>query len=189
MENAFRLKTTVAGHEFDAEGPVDVVNAAFQAFIQAVTTIPREAPPAPPAQQQPPSTPPNGEQRDTEATQQPRPIDAAQTDAGLTRIMRVDGRVVSLTARPRTVEDAALLLLYGQRALRENDSVTGAELIDGLTTTGGLAIGRVDRVMEKAARDGDAIVIGERRGKRYRLTNAGLTKARTVAADLIAIVA
>lgn len=61
--------------------------------------------------------------------------------------------------------------------------------MSGLQATGGTSIGRVDRVLEKLGRDGDAIVIGERRAKRYRLTNTGLAKARQLAANLIAIVA
>ncbi len=82
-----------------------------------------------------------------------------------------------------------MLILYAQKTLRENDSITGGEIIEGLTATGGLAVMRVDRLLEKAGRDGDVIVIGERRAKRYRLTNTGLNKARGLAAEMIAIVA
>jgi len=39
---------------------------------------------------------------------------------------------VSLTARPATIEDAALLVLLGQRVSRGNDAVTGGEIIGGL---------------------------------------------------------
>ena len=35
---------------------------------------------------------------------------------------------------------------------------------------------------------GDLIITGERRGKRYRLTNSGIAKARQIAQDLIALV-
>jgi hypothetical protein len=82
-----------------------------------------------------------------------------------------------------------LLLLYGQKVLRDNDAVTGGEVIEGLTATGGMSIGRTDRVLEKMGRDRDVIVIGERRGKRYRLTNTGISRARQIASSLIAIVA
>jgi hypothetical protein len=185
----FRLKTTVSGHEFDAEGPVEVVSAAFQAFMQAVAVMPTAVTtPRPVAQ--PAEQPTSDDSRsDTVQPTQSRQQDSTTVDAGLAKIMRTEGRVISLTVRPRNVDEAALLLLYGQRAIRENDSVTGSELISGLTTTGGIGVGRVDRTMEKLARDNDAIVIGERRAKRYRLTNAGLAKARALAADLIATVA
>jgi hypothetical protein len=42
---------------------------------------------------------------------------------------RTEDRVVSLTARPATIEDAALLILLGQRVSRGNDAVTGGEII------------------------------------------------------------
>jgi len=103
--------------------------------------------------------------------------------------MKVDERIVSLTVRPKNPDDAALLLLYGQKMLRENDSVTGAEVMGGITATGGLSIGRVDRLLENLARGGDVIVVGEHRSKRYRLTNAGLNKVRQVAGELVATVA
>ena len=36
-------------------------------------------------------------------------------------------RVVSLAGRSETIEDAALVILLGQRTLRSNDSVIGAK--------------------------------------------------------------
>ncbi len=61
----------------------------------------------------------------------------------LAKIMRVDNRVVSLTIRARdAADDAVLLLLYGQKTVsRENDSVTGGEVMEGFTATGGTSIG------------------------------------------------
>jgi hypothetical protein len=181
MENNYRLKVKVGDHEFDAEGPADIVQAQFAAFKEMllVPTITTPTPAVPPA-------------RDDGADgggPSVRAIDNIATDSAVGKIMKTAGRVVSLTVRPKSVEDAALLLLYGQKIIRDNDSVTGGDVIEGLTTTGGLAVVRVDRLLEKMARDGDAIVIGERRAKRYRLTNAGMTKARGLAADLIATVA
>jgi hypothetical protein len=40
-------------------------------------------------------------------------------------------------------------------------------------------------MLEKYAKDGDLLTFGERRGKKYRLTNTGLAKARAIAANLI----
>jgi hypothetical protein len=115
--------------------------------------------------------------------------DTTSVDSSLGKIMKVDNRIVSLTARPTTVGDAVLLVLYGQKILRENDSVTGGEVMDALVTTGGYMLPRVDRLLEKLAADGEVIVIGERRSKRYRLTNSGVTAAREIAKDLLALVA
>jgi DNA-binding transcriptional regulator PaaX len=61
--------------------------------------------------------------------------------------------------------------------------------MEGLTATGGLSVLRVDRLLERIGNAGDVVVIGVHRSKRYRLTNAGLAKARQIAADLLATVA
>jgi hypothetical protein len=177
--DSYRLKIKLGEYEFDAEGPHDVVQAQFQAFQEMVASIPRvpTKSPEPPRDETPP--PEGGSVR----------LDAGGIDAALSNIMKVENRIVSLTAPPRAVEDAVLLLLYGQRMMRNNESVTGAEIVDGLTATGGLDIGRSDRLLERIARNGDVIMIGERRGKKYRLTNAGTNKARQIAANLIALVA
>jgi hypothetical protein len=44
---------------------------------------------------------------------------------------KLEDRVISLTARPETIEDALMLILLGQRTFRGNDSVTGSEIIEG----------------------------------------------------------
>jgi len=180
MDENYKLKIKLGADEFEAEGPVDTVQAQFKAFADLIAA--RQQFSLAQAQNESPRD-------ELPATMAAQRSDMAPADESLNKIMKLEGRVVSLTARPKSADDAVLLVLYGQKALRENDSVTGSEVIDGITTTGGLQVARVDRLLEKIARDGDAIVIGERRAKRYRLTNSGLTKARQLAADLIAIVA
>jgi hypothetical protein len=178
MEN-YRLKIKLGDYEFDAEGPHDVVQAQFQAFQEMVASVPRT-----------PVKEPAPRRDDTPAPDSSLvTADLGTIDAALSRIMKVENRIVSLTAPPKAVEDAVLLLLYGQRMMRNNEAVTGSEIVDGLTATGGLDIGRSDRLLERVARNGDVIMIGERRGKKYRLTNAGSNKARQIAATLIAMVA
>ncbi len=179
MDETTKLKLKIGMHEFEAEGDPATVKASFEAFrelVNAANATPQIAVPAPLMAM---------------AANPPVLVSEAAnaSDAMLDKIMRVDARVVSLTVRPKKADDAVLLVLYGQKRLRENDSVTGSEIIDGITATGGLQISRVDRLLDKAGREGDVIVIGERRGRRYRLTNAGVAKARALAADLIAIVA
>lgn len=180
MDGHHRIKIKIGQHEFEAEGPSDVVSEQFKIFNELVASFP--------------STPAAQPQNDTHkldepATIQPGRPDLPSIDAALGKIMKLDNRIVSLTVRAETVEDAVLLLLYGQKMMRESDSVTGGEVLDGLKATGGTSVSRVDRVLEKMGRDGDVIVIGERRGKRYRLTNAGLTRGRQIATSLLATVA
>jgi hypothetical protein len=177
-----RLKLKLGVHEFEAEGPPDLVMSQLQAFKELIAAMP----PTPAAVISPPgaslaltgSTP-------AVLIEQGSPDTPPET---LGRIMKVEDRVVSLTARARSTDDAVLLLLYGQKVIRANDSVTGAEVISGLTATG-IKIDRVDRLLEKAGEIGDVIVVGSGRGKRYRLTNSGFAKTRAIANELLATVA
>jgi hypothetical protein len=181
MDTVTRLKTKIGDHEFEAEGSADDVRQQFQAWQELVKMVASTMPvvvhqPAPndrtalPAESK--ASPPN-ENVDTE----------------LIKIMRVDGRYISLTAKPPGIHDAVLVMLYGQKALRNNDSVTGAELLAGLATSGGFGAPRLDRILDKLATDGDVLSFGERRGKKYRLTNTGIAKARALAASLLLQVA
>lgn len=195
MDQVTKLKLKIGVHEFEAEGDPATVAASFEAF-QSMVAAANSGPAAPSQSATVSALPAHLSTFGGMASVFPQPplivqdpAATASTDALLDKIMRIEGRTISLTVRPKNADDAVLLLLYGQKRMRENDSVTGAEVIDGITATGGLQVSRVDRLLEKAGRDGDVIVIGERRGKRYRLTNTGLNKARTIAAELIAIVA
>jgi hypothetical protein len=180
MESSNRLKIKIGPHEFEAEGNSEAVQEQFRIFTEmiasiSITTVPQTQ-----------NTPQGG---GLTPQAQPQRGDMPSLDSALDKITKIEDRTVSLTVRPKTVDDAVLVLLYSQKTLRENDAVTGAEIMNGITATGGMSVARVDKLLEKLGRDGDVIVIGERRSKRYRLTNAGLAKARQVATDLLAIVA
>jgi hypothetical protein len=165
-----RIKTKIADHEFDAEGPVDTVQAQFEAFLKAVCVIPS---------QKPESLKPlvaEVEQKHDDTNGMPHlPIQ---------RIMHLSGRVVSLTAIPKSATDAALLIMLGQRDLRANVTVTGQEIGDGLAQSG-REVPRVDRIMDQALKDQHVLKTGVKRGTRYRLTNIGLSRALTIARELI----
>lgn len=191
MPDTYRLKIKIGNHEFEAEGDPQVVHEQFQIFKELVGNAPPDiqsptanspfrpslhpslmpaTDPMPPLPMTPPETP-------------------AVTEIPLEKIMRQEDRVVSLTVRAANAEDAILLLLLGQKMLRGNDAVKGNEVMSGISSTGGLSIQRSDRLLEKLARDGDVIIFGEHRAKRYRLTNTGLNRARSIAADIAAKVA
>lgn len=166
--DAYKLKIKIGEHEFEAEGPTEVVQAQFEAFRELVS-----ATPARPASSQ--STP---------VITTP----VTNDELKLERVMRHEGRVVSLTARGASVEDEIMLVLLGQKLLRDNDSVTGGEIIDGLRLTG-RTMNRVDYQLDKMTDAGEVITIGTGRARRYRLTNQGLTKGRDLARSIIATVA
>lgn len=180
MENTYRLKIKIGEHEFEAEGAPDIVQKQFQAFKELIVSLPAKDPepfPKPPlaASGAVPlsnlgtNMPPNGHD--------------------LAKIMKVTDRIISLTVQASSLEDAAMLILYGQKEMRGNELCTGGDVMSGLTATGGFAVSRIDKTLAKLGRDGDVIVIGEHRSKRYRLTNSGLTKVRQIASDLLATVA
>jgi hypothetical protein len=81
-----------------------------------------------------------------------------------------------------------MLVLLGQKVLRSNDSVTGAEIADGLRQTG-RTINRIDYQLDKMTQVGDVITIGMHRARRYRLSNQGFAKAQELAMALVEKVA
>ncbi len=166
-----RIKVKIGDNEFEAEGPVETVVAQFDAFKSILSST---------GIQKKPSNngvPVDPVEKQAEIKEPPHvPIE---------KILHVAGRVVSLTALPASTLDAALLLLLGHKDMRNNVSVTGQEIGDGLAQSG-RPVPRVDRIMERAIADAHVLKTGIKRGSRYRLTNQGLLKALAIANDLIA---
>jgi hypothetical protein len=169
MENAYRLKMKIGDHEFEAEGPVDVVQAQFAAFKEMIANAHNQKLTEPPSE-------PKEESGTNELPHLP-----------LEKIMKTEGRVVSLTARSETVDEAVLLILLGQKEFRSNQEVTGSEIQDGLKQSGYI-LPRIDRIMDKHSTDGSVITMGIHRGRRYRLSNQGLAKSLNIAKEVIATV-
>lgn len=101
------------------------------------------------------------------------------------RTFRAEGRVISLTVPPSSETDAVLLILYGQKHYRNNENPTGSEIMDGMEQSGYRAT-RIDRILASLSREGAIIITGSHRGKRYRLTNQGFTKAEGIVRDALA---
>ena len=168
--STLRIKIKIGDNEFDAEGPVGVVQAQLKAFRDVVSTIPRTVPPQPPKNEQ------HGVNNKDDIGRIPHiPIE---------KILHLSGRIVSLTALPKSAADAALLIMLGHKDLRNNVAVTGQEIGDGLDQSG-RPVPRVDRVMDKALEEALVLKTGIKRGTRYRLTNQGLSKALNIAKELI----
>lgn len=180
MDAAYRMKIKVGPHEFEAEGSPDVVQEQFRMFKEMVTNAPNVQEPL--AQKVLPSATSSSTIKIEPRTE--------NVENDLHKIMDYDAdqRVVSLTVRPKSADDAVLLVLLGQRILLEKEAVTGGSIMEGITATGGLQVTRVDRLLEKLGREGDVIVLGEHRSKTYRLTNAGMNRARQIATDLLSMV-
>ena len=180
--DVFKLKMRLGDHEFEAEGPTEVVQAQFAAFRELVEAATKTTPAPPPASTDmshligiPPSELPSIKS------------ESLKGELMLDKIMRHEGRIVSLTARGASLEDEILLVLLGQRKLRTNDSVTGGEILDGLRLTG-RTVNRIDYQIDKMTDAGDVITVGTNRARRYRLTNQGFAKAQELAMDLVSTV-
>lgn len=156
-----KLKLKIGEHEFEAEGPPDIVQAQFEAFRQLVSAAPSKPSTTPPA-------PPSG---------------VGNEDVALDKIMQHDSRIVSLTIGGESLQDEVLLLLLGQMRFRQNESVTGGEILEGLRQQRG-TVGRIDYRLAQMADAGMIRSFGTRRARRYRLTNQGLTRAQELAATL-----
>lgn len=168
-----KLKIKVGDHEFEAEGPPDVVQKQFDAFKELVLSTPASRKIA---------QPPGEEGEPIEVTKK------VPASLQLEKIMRVEGRVVSLTARAPSIGDAILLVILGQKHFRDNDGITGSEILDGLRQSG-QAADRIDRTLKKMASDGHIIKLGAHRASRYRMTNQGIVKAQEIARNVISLVA
>lgn len=98
--------------------------------------------------------------------------------------------IVTLTAKPTGSEqeiDGLLLILFGQKEMRGADLVSADELLNGMKQSG-FSIDRTDRLAGRAYDLGLIQRTGVRRGTRYRLTNPGTDRARSVAGQLVAMI-
>lgn len=167
----YRLKVKIGDHEFDAEGPAETVKAQFEAFKELISALPTNRI--------------ESTMGTTLALESTTPEIQTATAPNVDRIFRAEGRVISLTAPPTSETDAVMLVLYGQRYYRKNESPTGSEILDGLEQSG-YRTPRIDRILRGLSDEGAVIITGSHRGKRYRLTNQGVTRAEGIARDTLA---
>lgn len=166
-----KIRLKVGSHEFEAEGPPELVQAQFEAFRELISKAPEKQEDKPPAVIVEPK--------------QEEQVRVPMAHIPLERIMRANGRIVSLTALPSSTEDAALLIMLGHKDLRDNENVTGQEIGDGLAQSG-RPVARTDRVMDKPIAAALVLKSGMKRSTRYRLSNVGHQRALLLARDLVA---
>ncbi len=166
-----RIKMKIGDNELDTEGTQDFVQAQVTAFQAMISSQP--------------SVPVAQKSTDSRNIKDNNGVTPSFPHIDIEKIMHVSGRVVSLTALPASPSDAALLIMLGHKDMRNNLSVTGQEIGDGLNQSG-RGVPRVDRIMDKTIEESLVLKTGLRRGTRYRLTNQGLSKALEIANQLIA---
>lgn len=166
-----KIRMKIGDHEFEAEGPPEAVQAQFEVFRELIRNA---------AIASPQSQPPNNIQDAVD-----KAVANKVAHVTLEKIMRITGRVISLTAIPPSVEDAALLIMLGHKDFRDNENVTGQEIGDGLAQSG-RPVPRTDRIMDRPIASSLVLKSGVKRSTRYRLTNTGHQRALDVARELIA---
>jgi hypothetical protein len=170
MESA-KIRVRIGDNEFEAEGPAELVQQQFEAFKEIIRLAPDKSK--------------EGKKSYTAQTVEGQLVAEGIPILTLENIMHVSGRIVSLTALPTTTEDAALLIMFGHKELKQSASVTAQEIGDGLAQSG-RPVPRVDRVMEAALEQALVLKTGVKRSTKYRLTNQGVVKAQSLASELLA---
>ena len=171
----------IGKHEFEAEGDPTTVQMQLEIFKELVKSAPAEPDPVPEQPSLPLIAPPSPQDSVPQQNYE-------EVDAKLSKIMAVKERVVSLTVSAENTDEAVLLIIYGQKILRNNDAINGFEIMEGLKESGAANGVRTDRVLERLARNGQVIAIGAHRSKKYRINNQGLRTARQLATNLLASV-
>ncbi len=175
-----KIHVKVGTAEFSAEGPRDLVDRQYQQFLEALPKAEVQAEPKP-------ATRPKLRFKhllDRRAT-----VDkagrltlhfASPIDRGVLNAVYASTSARELRLKVRHAEPGGsiLLLLYGFRVRRGDAAVLGGDLLAAAQASD-INIDRVDRVLEEFAtrHHPDAQLVrssGERRGKRYSLTPAGV---------------
>lgn len=170
MDDAYKLRVKIGPHEFEAEGPKDVVISQFETWKELIAS-PSAAQPTNP--RFPPAV---TEVRTREGYAAPWDIFNADEKHKLITLR------VHPTGDTREA-DAVLLTLYGYRQTWQQDEVPVTRIKESLEVSG-LRPGRIDRAVAPYIRSGLLIKTGRGKGGKYRLTNTGFAKADEMARTL-----
>src|SRR5438132_759689 len=94
-----KLKMKIGEHEFEAEGPAAEVRAQLDAWRELIAALPKAS---------------------AATVASTNGTDTKTATLALDKIMRVEDRIVSLTARGDSLDDEILMVLFGQKAIRGN---------------------------------------------------------------------
>lgn len=165
MEATHRIKVKIGEAEFEAEGPVELVKQQYSAFLDAVSK--HSSPMVPIGTTGNPSA-----HRDA-------------TPEELSLVFKQEKDSISLLRTPKTDNpkaDALIVLLYGFLKLQDQRAV-GAPTLVKAAVASGLGLDRLDRTFD--ARSSWIHATGQRKGKRYTLTNPGIVEARKMVDALV----
>jgi hypothetical protein len=172
----YRIKMKIGVHEFEAEGPQDLVTAQFDAFKELISSGPKGV------------TAPNAASAFTQtngsAINPATPTDVSQ--AILDRVFS-KGNPLSLAALPsgdNAASNALLILLYGFLKINGEQNVTGTMLNKAAKKSGVVNIDRIDRAMSVHQPD-LVLTAGAKKGRKYSLNNRGIARAEEIIRTLV----
>lgn len=180
-EQTHRIRIKIGQAEFDAEGPRDLVNEQFTAFMEAVKAVGANNP-----QAESPDGHDKGDEGGQGGEKPPSGRGGGQiSDDLLNRVFFDHGDLISLSAIPDTDNqkaDSLLLLLYGFGKIKSEPKVTGVTLMKACRQSG-VNMDRVDRIIDARA---DLVMAGgAKRGKRYQLNNKGVQHVEGIIRDML----
>lgn len=178
------------GEEFEAEGTLEFIEkqrnyfldligkqpqkvSAFDTNVREIHTAPKSVEPIPAAPSGP--VPPAS-----------TPVQEAFPAKRLweTLLKEERGEVILRRKMRLTPQEAALLLLAGARVLLNKVECKALSLSQMLQKSGFTDAGRLDRLLQQEADNGYLQSEGVKRGRVYRLTNAGFARAFVLAEKL-----
>ena len=171
MDN-YKLHVKIGEHEFNSEGPAEVVKEAFETWKELIGSNPGK-------------TTTSRERYNGFESADPSTLDTER----LNRVFLYDSGkdLVSVNIFPRgadRVRDTLLLVLLGYKALKSQHEVMATKLTPALRQSG-CKIDRVDRLAAKYINQGLINKGGMAKSGRYSLTNTGLARAIEVMDDLL----
>jgi hypothetical protein len=167
----FKIKVTVAGNSFEAEGVREAVVAQFEVWRSLVTSPTSSA-----VQHLGPELFPLGSLEG----------DSERVDPHLLRVFQLDPKrgLLTLKIHPEGHADAILLALYGLLRLKHEEEVSGTRLMQTLKLSG-VNIPRIDRGIEGYKEGGFIIRSGYHKGTKYRITATGCSQAEGLLKSLV----
>jgi hypothetical protein len=167
MAGAHRIKIKLGDAEFEAEGSEDRVQSQYEQFLAALDRTSTKAP---------------AKVSTAETKTETRSVD----DTVVARVfeLRSDGVVALRFRLPEETEpaDQILLLLYGYRRLKQEESVLATQLLRAAAVSG-LGIDRIDRAAD-AHIPRFILRGGQKKGTNYMLTNQGMGRAEEMVGGL-----
>jgi hypothetical protein len=188
--DSVKLRFKIGPHEFEAEGPPDVVASYFaqwQSQVNAPLTEQLDRPKRTPVID------------DEVISVAPAAVDALEESPAandwrlpkhhLAQLFAEDGKrgIVRLRALPRPGQGhqgrTILLALYGALRLRQEDEVPVTRLLAALEASG-VRTDRIDRSAATELRERLITKSGSGKGNRYRLTSTGIAQAEEIGSEL-----